>query len=121
MTADIKNVFVKWALKLLMATTWGLYLVVYMRLMRRKDLLTVVREAWNDGVFCPREVRRCYIYSQGDRMITAPEVVSHADEAEEKGYVVRREDFGGSGHVLHARESPERYWKVVQEVWEGAA
>ena len=48
------------------------------------------------------------------------EVEEHAEEARKAGLDVRMERFEGSPHVAHARTGPERYWGVVQKVWEDA-
>ncbi|KAK4108607.1 hypothetical protein N656DRAFT_717859 [Canariomyces notabilis] len=65
------------------------------------------------------EVRRTYVYSEGDKLVDWRDVEAHAREAEGKGFVVRRERFEGSEHVAHMRKEPERYWWVVKETWEG--
>jgi hypothetical protein len=66
------------------------------------------------------EVRRCYIYSENDLSVPSWHIERHAREAEEKGFSVRMEKFEGSAHVSHSRLDPERYWKIVQEVWRGS-
>ena len=61
---------------------------------------------------------RCYIYSHRDVVVSWKDVEQHADEAEVEGYVVRKEIFDGSEHVSHLRLAPERYWRIVSEVWD---
>ena len=61
---------------------------------------------------------RWYIYSHRDVMVSWKDVEEHADEAATKGYVVRKEAFEGSEHVAHLRLDPQRYWRIVNEVWE---
>ncbi|KAL1410531.1 hypothetical protein Q8F55_004544 [Vanrija albida] len=65
------------------------------------------------------EVRRAYIYSNGDKLIHAADVEEHAREAEALGFTVRRENFGNSAHVAHMKADPERYWRVARETFEG--
>ncbi|KAL2019757.1 hypothetical protein VTK56DRAFT_9201 [Thermocarpiscus australiensis] len=85
--------------------------------------LAVVAAALNEEALAGRrggrEVRRTYVYSEGDRLVDWRDVEGHAGEAERKGFVVRRERFEGSAHVAHARADGERYWRVVRETWEG--
>lgn len=66
-----------------------------------------------------KETRRCYIYSEEDELVDWRDVEDHARDAEEKGFVVRREKVVGSGHCAHARgEGGKRYWETVRETWE---
>lgn len=86
--------------------------------------LAVVARAMNDDVAAAAakgglEVRRTYVYGPGDKLVDWRDVERHADEAERKGFAVRRERFEGSGHVAHARADAERYWRIVSETWEG--
>jgi hypothetical protein len=67
-----------------------------------------------------REACRVYIYGPADRITSAKGVERHADEAEARGFRVRREVFDGSGHVAHARKHADRYWRVVSQNWEEA-
>ena len=48
------------------------------------------------------------------------DVEDHADDAEARGWVVRREEFGGSMHVAHARVDEGRYWGIVKAVFDAA-
>lgn len=91
--------------------------------------LTVLRVPDHIGDLAPRahndparvrEARRVYIYGPGDRITPAAGVARHADEAEARGFRVRREVFEGSGHVSHARADADRYWRVVSQTWEKA-
>ncbi|KAK0638970.1 hypothetical protein B0T16DRAFT_462684 [Cercophora newfieldiana] len=65
------------------------------------------------------EVRRGYVYSEGDAFVGWKDVESHGEEARRRGFEVRMERFEGSGHVNHARVDGERYWSVVRSIWEG--
>ncbi|KAK3380665.1 hypothetical protein B0T24DRAFT_198962 [Lasiosphaeria ovina] len=67
-----------------------------------------------------RETRRAYIYSDVDKICARAAVEAHADDAAARGFCVwRRELFHGSGHVAHAKADPDRYWRIVQEMWAG--
>lgn len=46
-----------------------------------------------------QEDRRLYLYSDVDKLIPEKEIESHADEAEARGFAVRRELFIGSQHI----------------------
>ncbi|RAH82551.1 hypothetical protein BO86DRAFT_298126, partial [Aspergillus japonicus CBS 114.51] len=59
--------------------------------------------------------RRCYLYSEGDRVVDARDVERHAEEVERRGWEVERVKFDGSAHVSHMRTDPERYWGVVKK------
>ncbi|KAK4139926.1 uncharacterized protein C8A04DRAFT_32567 [Dichotomopilus funicola] len=65
------------------------------------------------------ELRRTYVYGEGDKLVDWRDVEAHAAEAERKGFMVRREKFEGSAHVAHVRVDADRYWRVVTETWEG--
>lgn len=46
-----------------------------------------------------QEDRRLYLYSDVDKLVPRKEIESHADEAEARGFTVRRELFFGSQHI----------------------
>lgn len=92
-------------------------------------VVTVLRVPDHIGDLGPRahndsarvhEALRVYIYGPADRITPATAVEFHADEAEARGFRVRREVFDGTGHVAHARKHADRYWRVVGQTWEGA-
>lgn len=60
---------------------------------------------------------RCYIYSRADRLVWWQDIEDHADEAEAKGYRVRKETFNKTEHVAHMRSDTTRYWRIVNEAW----
>ena len=74
----------------------------------------------NDRKFVPREAKRAYIYSSMDRIINWKSVEDHAKVAKEKGYTTRLELFEGSSHVGHAKKDPQRYWTIVEELWQSS-
>ncbi|KAF9007431.1 hypothetical protein BDQ17DRAFT_1350627 [Cyathus striatus] len=90
---------------------------------RKKSILDVMQAVILSPKVLPwfgQWTRRVYLYSTGDNMVPWQEVEKHAKAAEEAGYVVRKEKFGKSGHVAHAREDPARYWGAVKDSWEQA-
>lgn len=94
------------------------FFIIAYTLSRRVDWVTRMRATHNDERFVKKAGRRVYVFSEEDEMVDWRDVVKHADEAEEKGYKVRKEMFVGSGHVSHMILQSERYWKVVKETWE---
>ena len=74
----------------------------------------------NDSRFVPREAKRVYIYSLVDQIINWKSVEDHAEVAKEKGYTTRLELFEGSSHVGHAKKDPQRYWTIVEELWQSS-
>jgi hypothetical protein len=86
-----------------------------------------IRRRLNDpnGAFMQLDVRRVYIYSQGDALIPAADVEAHAREAMnalgDLGHdKVRLDDFGTTKHVSHMLGDPGRYWGVVGRLWREA-
>ena len=77
------------------------------------DPIERVRQALNEPELMEGEKRRCYIYSEADRMVGWSDVEDHARTAAEGGFEVREEKFVGSGHCAHVRGAERRYWGVV--------
>ncbi|KAK2816776.1 hypothetical protein FQN49_007994 [Arthroderma sp. PD_2] len=72
--------------------------------------------AWKasiDPKLIDNDVKRCYIYSELDDLISWKHVEEHSFEAASKNYQVTRERFKGSTHVGHMRLDPHRYWNIV--------
>ncbi|KAF5533079.1 n-glycosyltransferase [Fusarium phyllophilum] len=66
-----------------------------------------------------RETMRAYLYGDADLSVGWEDVESHAQQAKDNGAVVRTEKFAGGAHVAHVRVDADRYWKAVQETWQG--
>ncbi|KAK8043440.1 hypothetical protein PG993_005870 [Apiospora rasikravindrae] len=90
-------------------------------------VVTILRVPDHIGDLAPRahndparvcETLRVYMYGPADRITPAAAVEGHADEAEARGFRVRREVFEGTGHVAHARKHADRYWRIVGQAWE---
>ncbi|KAM6504053.1 Eukaryotic protein of unknown function (DUF829) domain containing protein [Amanita muscaria] len=63
---------------------------------------------------------RLYIYSTTDALISWQDVESHANDAKRMYSNVTKEKFEGSMHVAHLKHDPDRYWRIVQDVWNAA-
>jgi hypothetical protein len=88
---------------------------------RRPNKAIELREAANNPELFDKKVPRLYLYSKADEMVGYDEVDEHAEEAEAKGYIVRKVLFEKSAHTGHIREDPERYWGAIIELWKSAA
>lgn len=84
---------------------------------RNNNVITRTRRRLNDGTLFHTAAPRCYLYSEEDALIAAEDVHEHAVESAEAGIPVAEVLFEGSGHVEHAKRSPERYWEAVNETW----
>ncbi|KAK3390617.1 hypothetical protein B0H63DRAFT_390608 [Podospora didyma] len=107
------------ALPLIYAVTYTWGVLIATGWLGFRDWTRIWGDAHNDPLK-NKEIRRTYIYSEKDGLINYKLVEQHADEAEAKGFEVRREKFVGSEHVAHARKDEGRYWDVVRTTWEGA-
>ncbi|TPX07808.1 uncharacterized protein E0L32_010495 [Thyridium curvatum] len=91
-----------------------------LRVLRRADPLARPARAHNDRAGGnANEVRRAYVFSKEDKLVSWRHVEENAREARAAGFTVRLEEFLGTPHVAHARADPERYWRIVRETWEG--
>ncbi|ETS73438.1 hypothetical protein PFICI_15043 [Pestalotiopsis fici W106-1] len=77
----------------------------------RRDLL-------NPAAFGPAPAR-LYLYSRGDAVVAAADVLAHADETRRGlGCRVGIVGFEKAEHCALILEDKEKYWKAVQEAWE---
>ncbi|KAJ7582082.1 hypothetical protein C8J56DRAFT_792873, partial [Mycena floridula] len=60
---------------------------------------------------------RIYIYSRADKIVQAESVEEHIADVTRKNFDVAVERFSGSGHVVHAKADPERYWNIATSTW----
>ncbi|KAF8872591.1 hypothetical protein BD779DRAFT_1572350 [Infundibulicybe gibba] len=121
-TVGIRNPIIR-SLVYLVLTIALPTMFAWRRILGKKPFFELLREALNSVDLLPwthSYTPRLYLFSKKDDMILAEDVLSHADEAKRLGFRVSTEIFTESGHVAHARESPERYWGAVQRVWEEA-
>jgi hypothetical protein len=100
-------------LSLLIWTGLGAYWVVG-TILKTENPIEHLRRRINNGALFAPNTERVYVYSTTDRMVDNASVEWSADEAEAKGWRVRREMFVGSGHVAHAVQEPDRYWSLVR-------
>lgn len=86
-----------------------------------EDITTSLRRRLNDpnGAFMQGTLKRLYIYSQADKLIPAPDVEAHAEEAVSLigRDRVRLEDFVSSKHVGHVMLDERRYWSLIEDLW----
>lgn len=89
----------------------------------KENVTLSLRRRLNDphGAFTQGNVKRVYIYSQADKLIPAADVELHAKEAMQiiRQDRVQLEDFGSSRHVAHVMLDEDRYWGIVERLWEG--
>ncbi|KAM0361560.1 hypothetical protein ACHAO7_009009 [Fusarium culmorum] len=98
----------------IMAVGW-LYCVLILGAIPHKPNAT----ALNTSPRISRETMRAYLYGDADLPVSFEDIEFHALEAKKNGAKVRTELFKGGTHVAHVRIDADRYWKVVQETWEG--
>ncbi|KAF7544478.1 hypothetical protein G7Z17_g9919 [Cylindrodendrum hubeiense] len=99
----------------LMAISWLLWIS-----RGRHGQQEINAEILNAPGFTSREVRRTYVYGTADKAVGWDHVEAHAEEARERGVVVRMEKFEGGQHVSHVRVDADRYWGIVNETWQGS-
>jgi hypothetical protein len=58
-----------------------------------------------------------YLWGKMDRVICWEDIVQHSQEARNKMWHVRSEEFAGSGHCEHFRMHADQYEGVVRDVW----
>jgi hypothetical protein len=81
------------------------------------NVITRTRRRLLDPTHFDLAAPRCYLYSKADELIAWQDVCEHVDESKARGLRVQEEVFEGSGHVGHARQEPERYWRAVMATW----
>ena len=89
-------------------------------LSRKRNAIEQMDLDLNDSKHVSKVARKCYVYSDKDHLVYPEDVEANADQAEAKGYMVRRERFVGSPHVSHMRVDGRRYWGIVRSFWEEA-
>ncbi|EGX88616.1 DUF829 domain protein (PaxU) [Cordyceps militaris CM01] len=79
--------------------------------------LDVVRQQLNEHAPTVAGARRCYIYSEQDRLVGWEDVQDHAKEAEKKGWCVELVRSQAGVHVGHLKENPQRYREAIEGTW----
>ncbi len=80
-----------------------------------KDL----RNIMNDPATFGSMPRRLYIYSKEDVVVGWEDVLSHLEDAQERGYPVGQVLFERGPHCGLVMEDPNRYWDSVKKFWAG--
>ncbi|KAF4334836.1 transmembrane 53 [Fusarium beomiforme] len=80
---------------------------------------TVYASALNTPERIGRETMRTYLYGDADLSVGWEDVELHAQQAKKRGAKVRTEKFIRGAHVAHVKVDADRYWKVVQDTWQG--
>ena len=111
-----KKWHLRWPLSLL-AHLLVIYFVLIAKLPGRVDRIKHIRRDTNNPRLVDVRARRCYIYSKTDDLVGWRDVEDHADDAEARGWNVRKEEFKGSRHVAHVTIHEERYWRTVKSVF----
>ncbi|KAF2734800.1 hypothetical protein EJ04DRAFT_228668 [Polyplosphaeria fusca] len=88
---------------------------------RRENAMITMCRRLNDAGLFYRKAPRVYVYSRADVMVGDDEVEQHADEAAEKGWVVKKVRFEKSPHAGHIMEDEGRYWESIMEAWNKGA
>jgi hypothetical protein len=99
-----------------LALGWLYYILIQGAIPHKTNAL-----ALNTSQRISRETMRAYLYGDADLSVGFEDIESHAVDAKKNGATVRTEMFKGGAHVAHVRVDADRYWKVVQEAWEGKA
>lgn len=83
------------------------------------DVIETTRTQMNSPSEAVTGTRRCYIYSEEDKIIGWQDIEDHADDAKRKGWTVELVKFQGSTHVGHFKQDPERYQDTIRRMWDG--
>lgn len=82
-----------------------------------ENVVARARRRLNSSEYIVHTVPRLYIYSTADRMVPAPDVEAHAEEARRAGYSeVANLRFEASGHCAHASRYAEQYWGGIDRL-----
>ncbi|KAK6083662.1 hypothetical protein SCUP515_01913 [Seiridium cupressi] len=92
-----------------------------MAVVLRRPYHLLINGNWHNNPEKTKQTNRAYIYGKGDEMVEWNHIELHAQQAEDKGFAVRKELFEGSTHVAHMRADEGRYWGIVTETWVRAA
>ncbi|OAQ99757.1 hypothetical protein LLEC1_05148 [Akanthomyces lecanii] len=109
-----------WAALMVLGFVFGIVLClmhVAKHVLPGPDVLEATRQQLNEHAPTVTGARRCYIYSDKDEVIGWKDVEDHADEAERTGWSVNLLKFGGSTHVGHFRQNPEKYREAIEATW----
>ncbi|KAL5621308.1 hypothetical protein BROUX41_006778 [Berkeleyomyces rouxiae] len=74
----------------------------------------------SDTNYSDKRMTKLFMYSKEDEIIYWEDVEAAIAVCQQHGFKTEAEIFGGTGHVGHMRQSPEKYWKTVEATWEKA-
>jgi len=57
------------------------------------------------------------MYSKMDELMPWEDVYAEVREGRKRGLEVQEDIYEKSGHVLLAKDEPERYWGAVKDLW----
>jgi hypothetical protein len=80
-----------------------------------ENLVSRLRRLYNEPQVISIQAPKLYLYSKNDLLVRWEHVHEHAEEAKQKGYVVREEVFVKAAHAALLMEDSERYWNAVKE------
>lgn len=63
--------------------------------------------------------RICYLFSKEDTMCQWEDIECHAQDAKKLNWQVEELIFEGSAHCAHLRKDEQRYFKAVENLWNG--
>lgn len=72
----------------------------------------------DDETYIAKSVKRAYLYSKADDLISSEDVEMYIADAKQKGYETMAEVFDGSPHVGHMRLHPDQYWAAIRKAWD---
>ena len=80
-----------------------------------EDTISRIRRRFNDANMFSTEMPKLYLYSENDALVNWEHVHEHAEDAKQKGYLVREEKFTKAAHVALLIEDNDRYWNAVKD------
>ena len=93
----------------------GMFLMLFVFIFRREDMVTKLRRLLNDPTLFPSTVPRLYMYSRQDQMVGYTAVHSHAEDSRKMGYQsVEEVVFTKAPHCALPTEDSARYWNSIQ-------
>jgi len=116
----IPSMWIRAAITLPLVLLW-VFVMTTSLLTGKPDPWTHLRSGLNEPQFLPwlsKKTPRAYLFSQEDKIVNFKDITAHAELAKEQEFNVTIEEFSGSDHVAHAKIEPDRYWSVVQRMWE---
>ena len=115
-----KQTYLRLPILILVFSLLGVLWVVH-RVFRLENGVDRLRRLLNDPQVSPLDAKRCYVYSESDKLVKWEDVEEHAYEAGRRGYDVRREKFDASEHVSHMKMDRLKYWTAIEQFWNSSS